>query len=147
MNDGIHDSLLSGTVELRKDIYDLKSEFVLFLFEEKTNSYNREFFRTSINFTRVFNGFRGNYLLAPIIDSIIKTFDKDLELKFPIKKRSYMFENLTIPGKFLPPGSIRFKVEMKQWMKTTPRMNRKMDFASLFKVYGKLNWKIQSQSN
>lgn len=138
-SDGNHGTALSGLILLFKTVYDWKAELTFYKFDDIFNNYKQETFRTSINITNAFGGFRGNYWMTPILENFVKSFDNGPDLKFPLTPRNYTLNNLTIPSNLMPPVSAKFKVEFKNWMKVVSIKTRKMEFAALVKIYGKLN--------
>lgn len=137
-NDGIQNSIISATFYLHKTVHDVRADGAVFLAEgDLDESYQREFFRTTVNVAKIFKGFRGNIILKPFIDSILKALNFDLN--FPIEKGIYEMKNWTMPGAYLPPlMKTRFLMEVRYWVKTTAKNTKKWTFGTLFKNYGRL---------
>lgn len=140
-NDGIHDTSIDGAIQLFKDVYEWRAD-VAFALAPSNSSYRstKEYFRTSLNVSKIIQGFRGNFIIAPIIDSLIKSINMDFELKFPFKARNYSYNNFTIPGHLFPSAmSVMFIGEFKHWVRVSRKRSVKMDHSSTFKAYGRLN--------
>lgn len=89
-NDGIHDTVFNVVMETFVDIYGLTINFVLKLPETSSDTkYGREFLRTSVSIDKFLNGNRGNYLVALLLDQVMKYID--FEIKFPLPKVSILF--------------------------------------------------------
>lgn len=84
-NDGIKDTVFNAIAETFVDIHGLTVNFVLRIPETSSDTkYSREFLRTSVSFDKFINGNRGNYLVAILMDQLMKYID--FELKFPLPK-------------------------------------------------------------
>lgn len=51
---------------------------------DKDKNYQKEFFRTSIDFQKIFNGVQGSFISKILTESLFK--HADFQLKFPFKK-------------------------------------------------------------
>lgn len=84
-SDGIHDTLFSASVETFTEIFNIFVDFEGRLPESSDdNNYEKLYFRTKINGMKFLKGVRGNYLIALLVDMILKSLD--FEFKFPLKK-------------------------------------------------------------
>lgn len=133
INNDNQSSSLSGVISIFKVVYDWKAELTFYVDD------HRETFKTSINMANVFAGFRGVYLMTSILKNFVKSFDMGDELRFPLTPRNYTLNNMTIPSNSLPPLSVMFVAELKNWMNIISYKSRKMEFAAAIKLYGKLN--------
>lgn len=141
-NDGVHDTSFNSLILLNKNVYDWKVDFAILLADDDSDTYAREFFRTSINVSKVLQGYRGNFLVAPIVNSMLKALEIDFELKFPFRARKYCINNFTTPGNLFPPMPLKFMVEFKHWARIArSKKTRKMEYSSTFNAYGRLNRK------
>lgn len=146
-NDKIHDTTFNATIQILKHIYDWKIDFMFYLAVDDSGRYSKELFRTQINVTKVLLDFRDNILLAPLVKGFIDAFDKDFELKFPLKPRNYTVKNYTVsmPLHMFPPIPVRFMAEVKHWMRLSPAKRiKKMEFAVNLTFYGKLSFEKMS---
>lgn len=140
-NDGKHDTSIDGFVQLLKDVYDWRADIAIYFADVNANyTEAKQYFRSSVNISKVMHGFRGNFIMAPIIDSFIKSINMDFELIFPFKARNYSYANFVTPGHLFPKAlAIRFTGEFQHWVRISKKRSRKMDHSSTFKAYGKLN--------
>lgn len=140
-NDGVNDTIMDVKIVSFKDVYDLRSEFVLLFTDDKhTKNSRTEFLRTSLNMSKVFEGFRGNILLKAILDPFVNALD--FELKMPLVAREYALRKVVVPSRLLPPLSTSFIVDFNSWVRLFPftkKVSRKMVQGSTFTAYGKLN--------
>lgn len=86
INDGVHDTVASADFDLKCDLEKFKVEVIMKLPEnEKDEKYKREFFRTSVDVAKFFNGVGGsNFIMKVIMETVLKSID--FEPKFPMKK-------------------------------------------------------------
>lgn len=138
INDFINDSILNVTVALYKTLYDVRADLVVFVADGATDkSYQREFFRISLNIRKVLAGFRGNFITKPLIESVLKAVDVDLV--FPLKPKTYKLTNWTIPGKNMPSSIFKgkFLAQVTYSMKTFDKL--KQWSRMVIKNYGRIS--------
>ena len=84
INDGIHDTVSNITIETFVEIEKVVSTVVIKIpASSKDKEYQREVFRTSIDFQRFFNGVEGGFISKVIRENLLKSIEFDL--KFPFK--------------------------------------------------------------
>lgn len=124
-NNYINDSILNVTMALYKTLYDVRADLVVFVADGAADeSYQREVFRNSLNIPKVLAGFRGNFMTKPIIESVLKAIN--VELEFPLKPITYKLTNWIIPGKNIPSSVFKgkFLAQVTYYMKTFEKLKR-----------------------
>jgi hypothetical protein len=86
INDGVRNTLISGTGEFYFDLLKMTVKLLVRLPEnDRDENYQRVFFRTSIDLTKFFNGIGGT---NPVTKALMESFTKsiDFDPKLPLKK-------------------------------------------------------------
>lgn len=102
-NDGIHDTLVNVTfrtfVVLQKMAMTIKIRVPI---NEKDNNYQKEFFQTSIDLSKLYYGARGNYVTKILADAFIGPTSSSYKL-FPMAK-NFFYEsyNKSIDSSLVP---------------------------------------------
>lgn len=85
LNDGSGGSLLNATLELFETIENfLASIIVRVPANEKDKNYQKEFYRTTIDFKKVLKGIQPSFVAKVIMENFQKA--ADFEVKFPFQK-------------------------------------------------------------
>lgn len=134
--DGVSSTVYNITIEYFQAIYAAKMEFKINVHESPSDTkYMREFFRTSLDFKKLFGGINGNSILKGLAGRILKSMN--FEVRFPLPPGVYKFTNLTFTGYVFPPISLEFRINARFFAKYNQK--KKMNISSKAVIFGKLN--------
>lgn len=84
-NDGVHDTAFNMTQELFVDVQKVKAIVNINMQEnDEDQEYRRLFFKTTLDYEKLFNGVYGNYFSRALMANFFKSID--FEVKFPFRK-------------------------------------------------------------
>lgn len=97
VNDGIHDTIMSGAALILADLERVKVEAKISIPEnDMDQNYKKVLLKTSIDIAKLLNGTRGSFLTQAVMENFHKSID--FEPKFPMKKVKTM--NLLAANQF-----------------------------------------------
>jgi hypothetical protein len=91
-NDEIHDTVFNGSTHYKEVITKYQIEFkVMTQIDENDKNYERELFRTNVDFGKMMKGIQGNFFLRSFMEAYTKSVDFELKLPFEKVKSQYYF--------------------------------------------------------
>ncbi|CRK89139.1 CLUMA_CG002900, isoform A [Clunio marinus] len=101
VNDGVHPTLLHITMDYFFEI--VKARLICSINcpeNERDRGYKRQYFKTSLDFGKIFKGVFGN----SITEKIGRSFLKETKITMPVKEGRYVVYNFSLPDIILPFG-------------------------------------------